>query len=343
MSKFETFKIVAAQIASDGTPGAHAVGVAEAKLDTKKTRYAVTFSKAFSHKGRPAVLVTPQGDGPLHARHNRVTEEKEKPHETAEIDTYVYRGSGHPIEAGRSAFNLIVTRSGDSERSITGRDDEPLALAAAEFGEDGALIRGHGYAQTAPPDADNVYTVPLTGLFTTAPTVVVTPVSGEAKTRVVVIRSCTASAVTVVVLDETSSPVRCPFTLLAAGPPAKGSGALSKARILAGVVDGNDASDIGGAGGFSATQPKTARYRITFDTPFATTPIVLASTDHMAEGHLRQAQIAATTESGCTVQVYGRELRTKDKKGDADKTKGTVEASGYNDCNFFFVAIAPAG
>lgn len=336
-----TFRIVAAQISSDGTAGADAVGVAATTLDPKKLRYAVTFSDAFASKKRPAVLVTPQGDGPLHARHNRVTS-GEKPHETAEIDTYIYRGSGHPIEAGRSAFNLIVTRSGDGERSISGRGDEPLALAAAEFGEDGSLTRGHGYAQKATVGADNVYTVPLAGLFTATPTVVATPVSGAAETRVVVIRSCTASAVTVAVLDEKCTPVRCPFTLLAAGPPAKDSGALSKARILAGVVDGKDAIDIGGGGGFGVTQPKTARYPITFGTAFATTPIVLASTDHMAEGHLRQAQIATTTKSGCTVQVYGRELRDKDKKGDADKTKGSVEASGYNDCNFFFVAIAPA-
>lgn len=335
-----TFRIVAAQISSDGTPGSDAVGVATATFDPKKVRYAVTFSDAFANKKRPAVLVTPQGDSPLHARHNRVTR-GEKPHETAEIDTYVYRGTGHPIEAGQSAFHLIVTRAGDGERSISGRGDEPLALAAAEFGEDGSLTRGHGYAQKATVGADNVYTVPLTGLFTAAPAVVVTPVSSAAKTRVVVIRACTTSAVTVVVLDETCTPVRCPFTLLAAAPPADESGALNKARILAGVVHGSDTTDIGGGGGFGVTQPKTARYPITFDTAFATTPIVLASTDHMAEGHLRQAQIATTTKSGCTVQVYGRELHKEDKKRTGE-AKGTLDRSGYNDCSFFFVAIAPA-
>ena len=323
-------------------------------------RYMMRFQEN-GFKNAPAVILTNAEGVQRGIRNNLLDDKSENRKVSAEANVYqLYQGgsprSSETPELKNTAFQFlaIAKSTGVTGEIGTGSDDpnnstmpsghtnssvlaneSNVRMAAARV--DGRGNRKTYAAYDCSLDADSmdddekqtgVYRINFTTGFTAVPVVVTTVEQATETVHTVVVKAASTTFVDIEIYNKDGNLSDANFNLIAIGPGSNNSAA---SKFVYGIIFREGEKMFGD--GFSApttttgTKSGTATYGVTFSTAFQSEPVIVACVEHMAESHLRQAQVT-TSKTGVSIDVVGRR-----RYGDTP---------AYNTSTVHFIAYAPS-
>lgn len=298
--------------------------------------FRLTYAEALGSDG--ATVVSSYPDSKHHVRNNWFSSDntKETRRKNAAVDCYqLPEGSSGKVEEDPCDFYVLSAAANEGQvAAFAARgSDQPIAVVAGAVGPGFSAGVAHGSFTVSSggddedPVASYLIHVPK-ATFTSAPTVVVTPQQSVASVLIVEVDEVkpndddTHWVIEVTIRDVDWVLVKGAFQFLAVGAAPAGKG--STGRLVSGVVHLNGKETLAGSGFTPTRVTKPAQYKVTFGQAFTQTPVVIASTEHEKDKHLRQAQVHDVGTGSFQLDVYG-----------------AFKGSGWNSARYHFLAYAP--